>query len=211
MRRWFGLLALLGAAVFSAVVYSDLPDRIPTHWNMSGEVDGWSSRLVGAASLPLVGLGIWALLQWLPRIDPLRQNYEKFRPTYDVAINVIVVFIAAAHVFVLGAALGWPMRVERAMPIGIGVLCILVGNVLPRARRNWMFGVRTPWTMSNERVWDRTHRVAGYLFVALGAALLVAAALPLALPVNVIMVSLAVVAAITVIYSYVAWRQESAG
>jgi uncharacterized membrane protein len=188
MRRWFGVLAILAAGVFTAVVYKDLPERIPTHWNMTGEVDGWSTRLGGAVMLPLIGLGIWVLLQWLPRIDPLRHNYEKFRPTYDVAISVILTFIAAAHVFVLGVALGWPLNIQRALPLGIGVASIIVGNVLPRARRNWLFGVRTPWTLSSDRVWERTHRIAGYLFVALGSALLLAAAIPLSLPANAVLV-----------------------
>lgn len=209
MRKWFGILALVAAGIFTTVVYQDLPERIPTHWNFAGEVDGWSSRLAGAVMLPLIGLAIWAMLQVLPRIDPLRQNYDKFRPTYDVAINSILVFMAAAHVFVLGVALGWPLNVKRALPIGIGLICLVIGNVLPRARRNWMFGVRTPWTLSSERVWERTHRLAGYLFVALGAGLLVLAALPVSFPSNAMIVSIAVVAAITFVYSYVAWRQES--
>jgi uncharacterized membrane protein len=209
MRKWIGLLALLAAGIFSAVVYADLPERMPTHWNFAGEADGWSSRFRGAVMLPLVGLAIWALLQLLPRIDPLRENFEKFRSTYDTAINAILLFIAASHVFVIGVALGWPLDVKRGLPIGIGVVCILVGNVLPRARRNWMFGVRTPWTLTNERVWERTHRLAGYLFVLLGVALLVAAALPVVLPTEAVMASIAVVAAITFIYSFVAWRQES--
>ena len=74
MRKWFGVLAILAAGVFTAVVYSRLPERMPTHWNFSGEVDGWSSRLVGAIMLPLVGLGIFALLQVFPRIDPLKRS-----------------------------------------------------------------------------------------------------------------------------------------
>ena len=209
MRRWFGVLAILAAGVFTAVVYSWLPEQIPTHWNLSGEADDWSSRFVGAIALPLEGLGLWALLQWLPRIDPLRSNYEKFRGTYDVAVNTILVFIAGAHVFVLGVALGWPLSMARALPIGIGAMCILLGNVLPRARRNWWFGVRTPWTLSNDRVWERTHRVAGYLFVALGIALLITAAIPVSLPTGAVIASLAVVAGILLVYSYVAWRQES--
>lgn len=209
MRKWYGLLAILAAGVFTAIVYGDLPERLPTHWNLAGEADGWSSRLSGAIMLPLAGVVIWALLQLLPRFDPLRQNYEKFRPSYDVAVNVILVFIALAHVFVLGIALGWPIDSTRALPIGIGLVCILVGNVLPRARRNWFFGVRTPWTLSSDRVWERTHRLAGYLFVAVGAALLVAAALPLALPANAVFATIGAVAAITVVFSFVAWRQES--
>jgi uncharacterized membrane protein len=172
-------------------------------------VDDWSSRFAGAITLPLVGLGMWALLMWLPRIDPLRHNYEKFRDTYDITINMIVVFIAAMHVFVLGVALGWPLSITRALPIGIGVLCILLGNVLPRARRNWLFGVRTPWTLSSDRVWERTHRVAGYLFVALGTTLLITAALPLSVPTNAVVASIAAVAGILLVYSYVAWRQET--
>lgn len=167
-------------------------------------------RSVGVLTyVPLVGIAIWALLQVLPRIDPLRENFAKFRLSYDTAINAILLFLAAAHVFVLGIALGWPLNIKRALPIGIGVVCILVGNVLPRARRNWMFGVRTPWTLSNERVWERTHRLAGYLFVLLGVALLVAAALPVVFPTEAVLASIGVVAAISFIYSFLAWREES--
>jgi uncharacterized membrane protein len=209
MRKSFGVLAILAAGVLAAVVYSRLPDQLPTHWNLSGEVDGVSSRFAGAITLPLIGLGLWAVLQFLPRIDPLRQNYEKFRDTYDMVVNAILVFIAATHVFVIGSALGWPLSVARALPFGVGVLSILLGNVLPRARRNWWFGVRTPWTLSNDRVWERTHRLAGYLFVALGVALLISSVLPLTLPGNAVVISLASVAGILLVYSYVAWRQES--
>ena len=209
MRRWIGLLAIVAAGVFTAVVYSQLPERMPTHWNFSGEIDGWSSRFVGAIMLPLVGLGIFALLQVFPHIDPLRQNYEKFRGTYDAVVSAILVFLAATHVFVVGFALGWPLNVSRSFPIGMGLLFILLGNVLPRARRNWVLGVRTPWTLSNDRVWERTHRLGGYLFVALGTAFLVSAALPVTLPTQAVIASIAGVAVFLLIYSYVAWRQES--
>ena len=209
MRKWLGPLALLAAGLFTAAVYNDLPDRLPTHWNIAGEPDAWSSRLKGAVMLPLAALVLWIVLHVLPLLDPLRKNYEKFRPTYDNTINLIVMFLAAAHVFILGVALGWPLDITRALPISIGVLSILIGNVLPRARRNWLFGVRTPWTLSNDRVWERTHRMAGYLFVALGVAVLVAAALPFSFSATVAFVGMATVAAVAFVYSYVAWRQET--
>jgi uncharacterized membrane protein len=210
MRKWFGLAALGLAGVFTAIVYSRLPEQIPTHWNLRGEVDGWSGRTSGALSLLLVGLGIWVLLQFLPRIDPRKENYAKFRGTYDLVANSTITFLAIVHVLVLGAGLGWPISIPRLAPIGVGAIFVLLGNVLPRARPNWFFGVRTPWTLSSYRVWERTHRVAGYLFVGTGILLIVIGALPVCVPFEVVPVAAGAVALIVLVYSYVLWRGERA-
>lgn len=209
MRKWFGLTAVLGAAAFSVAVYGRLPARVPTHWNFRGEVDGWSEPLHAAVILPLIALGVWLLLRFLPRIDPRRENYAKFGDTYDLIVNVIVAFLALTHVVMLGAALGWPISIGRVIPAGVGALFIILGNFLPRARPNWFFGIRTPWTMTNDRVWERTHRLGGYLFVGAGLLFLVMAVFPLAIHTAAIAVVVAAIALTAAVYSFVAWKQET--
>lgn len=184
---------------------------MPTHWNAAGEVDGWSSRAVGAFLMPTVALGLWLLFLVLPRLDPRRANYERFGRTYDLVVAAVVVFQVAVHVLTLGAALGWPIAVDTVIIVGVGLLLLLLGNVLPRVRPNWFIGIRTPWTLSSDRAWERTHRVGGYIFSAAGLVVVAAAALPDAWKVWVIVAAAAAASLGTVVYSYFAWKQETAG
>jgi uncharacterized membrane protein len=208
MRRSYAPVLIVVALVVSAIVYPQLPERMP-HWDMRGNVDGYGSKLAGAFLLPLAALGIWAFLQVAPRIDPRKQNYDKFRPTYDLMVNAVVTMAVAVHFVLLGVALGLPIPMRRILPAGAGVLFILLGNVLPRSRSNWWFGIRTPWTLSNERVWERTHRVGGYLFAIAGVVFVAGAFVPRIIPPSTIPIGLAVLGGSLLIYSYVAWRQET--
>ena len=209
MRKLVAPLLILAAIAFSVAVWGRLPERMPVHWGLHGEVNGYGSRAHGAFLLPGIMLGLWLLMQFLPRIDPRRANYAKFADTYDLLVNSLVALFAVMHVALIGAALGWPVSMERVGPALIGLQFIILGNALPRARSNWWFGIRTPWTLSNDRVWARTHRVGGYLLAGAGVVLLVAAALPSAWT-----FALGVAAAIaagfgSLVYSYFAWKQES--
>ena len=209
MRKLVAPFFILGAIAFSIAVWSRLPERMPVHWGLNGQVDRYGSRLEAAFFFPAMMLLVWLLLRFLPRIDPRRANYAKFADTYDLLVNSFVALFAVMHVALLGAALGWPVSMERVVPALIGVQFIILGNVLPRARPNWWFGIRTPWTLSNDRVWMRTHRVAGYLLAGAGVVLLAGAALP-----GPWTFALGVVAAIaagfgSLVYSYFAWKQEN--
>lgn len=209
MRKLLAPLLIVAAVVFSLVVWNRLPERMPVHWGLHGDVNGYGSRAKGAFLLPGVMLALWLLLRFLPRIDPRRANYAKFADTYDLLVNSLVALFAVMHVALIGAALGWPVSMERVAPALIGLQFIILGNALPRARPNWWFGIRTPWTLSNDRVWTRTHRVGGYLLAGAGVVLLIAAAFPGAWT-----FALGVGAAIaagfgSLVYSYFAWKQES--
>lgn len=209
MRKLFAPLLTLAAVVFSLAVWSRLPERMPVHWGLHGDVNGYGSRAQGAFLLPGVMLALWLLLRFLPRIDPRRANYAKFADTYDLLVNSLVALFAVMHVALIGAALGWPVSMERVAPALIGLQFIILGNALPRARPNWWFGIRTPWTLSNDRVWTRTHRVGGYLLAGAGVVLLIAAAFP-----GTWTFALGVGAAVaagfgSLVYSYFAWKQES--
>jgi uncharacterized membrane protein len=211
MRKIYPGVVLALALVFSAVVYPRLPARMPVHWKWSGEVDRWGGRLEGAFLLPIIGLALWGLFRVLPRIDPRRANYERFQGTYELFVNALITALVAFHVVVLGVGLGWPISMTRAVSVVIGLLTITVGNALPRARSNWWFGVRTPWTLSSERVWSRTHRVAGYLMTGAGVAWLLSAIVPGSWGRWLGPAALAVTAAGSIVYSYWEWRKERAG
>jgi uncharacterized membrane protein len=208
MRKWIPLLIVVAAFMASAVVYPRLPETMTTHWDMSGRPDGWSNRMWGALTLPIFLLGMWALVQILPRIDPRGSNYAKFGGAFEAIIVSVMLFMLALHVVVLRASLGYPVQMQRIMPIGIGILLVVIGNLLPRARPNWFVGIRTPWTLSSDRVWEKTHRFGGRVFVAGGVLITIAGFLWVQWA-QVVLVTVVTVCAVAVLlYSYVEWKRE---
>lgn len=208
MRKWMPLLIIATALAASAVVYQDLPERVPTHWNLAGEVDGWSRRAWGAWLMPVVMAFVWALMRWLPAIDPRGKNYEKFAGTFEGIMLSVMVFMLILHGITLAAGLGYPVAMERVAPVSMGLLFIVIGNLLPRARSNWFVGIRTPWTLSSDRVWEKTHRVGGRLFVLGGILISLSALLRASWSHWVVIAVVSVCSVGAVIYSYLEWRKE---
>jgi uncharacterized membrane protein len=200
----FAIAAL--ALVVSLWAWPSLPPRIPTHWNLDGVVDGYSSRLAGAFGLPLGIVVLRLLLALLPNIDPLRANYERFRDTYWLVINGILLFVAVVHGMVIANALGYLVNPNTVFPVALAILLILLGNVLTRLAPNWFLGIRTPWTLSDEYVWRKTHRVGGWLMVLGGLAILAAALVARPFAVKMVFVVVVGIAVWSLIYSYVLWR-----
>ena len=208
MRKWIPLLIIAAALIASAMFYPDLPERMPTHWNLEGEIDGWSNRAWGAWMIPLMIAFIWLLMRVLPSIDPRGSNYVKLGGAFEGIMLSVMLFMLAVHAVMLRAALGYPMATDRVIPLGVGLLFVVTGNLFPRARPNWFVGIRTPWTLSSDRVWEKTHRLGGRLFV-LGGLLIAASALTSASWGRRVFVAVAVVCSITVVvYSYIEWRRE---
>lgn len=209
MRRLVQPLLVALAFVASGLAWSRLPERVPMHWNLAGEVDRYGSRLSGAVMIPLMMLFVWGMMRVLPKIDPRRANYARMEATYELVITMVLASTLALHVVMLGAALGYPIAIDTVVPLVVGALFMVLGNVLPRAKPNWWFGVRTPWTLSNDRVWVRTHRVAGYTMLLAGLALVVLAFVPGEVVKLALLVGAGLAAVVPVVYSYIAWRQET--
>ena len=209
-RRWLGFLFAAAALIFSAVVYSNLPEQVPTHFNLKGEPDDWMARPFAAFGMPIFAGLMILLFHMFPRISPRRGNLDRFEDTYWLIANVVIAFMCALHVLVLGRALGWPVDITSATLLGVGLLFMIIGNVLPRTRSNWWMGIRTPWTMENENVWRATHRLAGKTFMLGGAMTIVAAMLPESIRPWLAIGALGIAGFIPVIYSYVVWRREKA-
>lgn len=208
MRKWYPAVVIAAAFILSIAAYPHLPARMPVHWNVDGQADGYGSRAFGAFFSPVLALLIWGLMRWLPTIDPRRANYAKFQSTYDLIIDTVVTLLVAIHVGVVGAALGWPVRIDRMMPLVMGGMFLVLGNVLPRARSNWWFGIRTPWTLTSDTVWTRTHRIGGYLMSGAGVVTVLSALLPPRWTFGVMMVAIGIASLGSVAYSYFAWRSE---
>lgn len=208
MRKWLPAVLILATLVFSIAVYNRLPERMVIHWSISGEPDGYGSRGLGAFLLPLVALGMWGLLMVLPKLDPRSANIEKFRDTYDVFVLAVIAVMCVLHVGVVGSALGWPLPVGRLAPISIGALFVVLGNLLPRFRSNFFFGIRTPWTLSSDTVWTKTHRVGGYVMVLIGLLLVVAGTIGSPRWFLVAICGAIAMVTVVLVYSYVVWRAE---
>ena len=210
-RKWMGLLIVAGMAVYSVLVLPALPAEIPIHWNLSGEPDSTMAKALGAFLMVFVGIGVWLLFVGLPRIDPRRSHYADVKDSYWLLCNLVLLFLAAAHVLVLGLGLGWDVDPVQGMLIGLGLLFTGIGPLLPRFSPNRWTGIRTPWTLSNETVWRRTHRVGGYIVASAGLLIVATGFLPH--PVRLWVSALALLAMVTIpaAYSYFIWRELSEG
>lgn len=179
------------------------------HWDLDGNPNGWMPRAVGAFFGPVFLVLLWQLMRFVPRIDPRAENYARFGEAYETIVASALVLVLLCHGIVLAVALGYHVSVGRVVPALVGALFVVTGNMMPLVRPNWWFGIRTPWTLSNDRVWTRTHRLAGYCTMA-GALAMIVAALALPAPLGV-PVLLAVAVAATVgpaLYSYLTWKRE---
>lgn len=210
-RRWLGPVLLVLMLAVALWAYPRLPERIPTHWNLQGEVDGWSAKWM-VFFPPAMGLLMLVLMPVLRRIDPRSANYDRFEPTFWLVINVIIAFMFVPHVMTIGAALGWPLpATDRVLVGAVGVLFILLGNYMPRVKSNWWMGIRTPWTLSSESVWRSTHRLGGRMFVAGGVLMILSLALTPELRVAALITAVVLSALVPAAWSYMAWRREQAG
>lgn len=208
-RREAPLLALVGAMFLaSAVAWPFAADEIPMHWNASGEIDRMGGKLEGLLLLPSITLGLWALLAFLPKIDPGRRNYASFSRAYLFTRLGILAFMALIHAAVLAVAVGWDVDVFIVFPVGTAVLFFVLGNQMPRFRPNYFAGIRTPWTLASARSWTATHRLGGRLFMGASVLFLamgfVRAEWFIAVLLGTTLLGVTALAA----YSYLAWRDD---
>ena len=203
-----GLITLASVAVSLAMV-SHLPSVVPSHWDIHGNVNGYSSRGVLVAILPAVMAGLMLLFALLPFLSPRRFEVETFLSTYLYFMLVITVGLAYFHGLILWAGLSGRSPSPQALLGGIYVLLVLLGNAMPKVRRNFFMGVRTPWALADERVWYATHRLAAKTMVASGLIGLIVVLVLNSLFLNVVAMFVVVGTGLIVpaVYSFVYYRR----
>jgi len=167
------LLVLAVSVGVSAGFAPFLPDTVPTHWNLRGEADDYGSKWVTLLLFPAVVLGMGALLNFLPLLGPFRRNLEQSARTYSKLVLTFMTAFVGIQIVVLIKSLGAEMPLGAAMSVVFGLLFVALGNSISKIRRNFYLGIRTPWTLASEEVWERTHRLGGRMFVGFGAAVFV--------------------------------------
>jgi len=204
------LALILVAIVFSLAVYNRLPEQMASHWGMNDEVNGTVSRFWGAFLMPIVSLAMLGLFLLIPSIDPLKANIARFRGIFNGFIAVMMVFLFYIHILTMLWNLGVQnFKMSAALLPAIGLFFFFAGLMMSQAKRNFFIGIRTPWTLSSDRVWDQTHRVGSVLFMICGVLAFVAAFFPGATAFGLIFAPLIGSSIFLVVYSYVLYQQET--
>jgi len=204
----FAIIAgLIFTFALTIAIYPAAPDRIVSHWNAAGEANGSMSKFWGLFLIPIIMTGFVALFAVIPRIDPHKKNYEKFRDYYEGFILVFVFFMLAIQVQIILWSTGYQISPNLTFPVLIGILFIYIGFLLGHAEQNWFVGIRTPWTLSSKTVWKKTHELGGKLFKIAGV-IACAGIFAGAYALWFILVPVLAVAVYTVVYSYIEFQKE---
>jgi uncharacterized membrane protein len=184
---------------------------VAVHWDVNGHANGYSNALLAFLLVPVGTAAVSSLFAFLPSIEPRRRNLNQSGKAYLATwISCLLVLAATQAVIVLSAAgVARPEVIARLLPAGVGLVLMIVGNYLGKVRSNFFFGIRTPWTLSSERSWNRTHRLGGRLLFAIGLVAVVTPVIPWA-GVVALAVGVPVVIVVLVIYSYVEWSRDPA-
>lgn len=159
---------VLASFIMAIAFYSLMPENMATHWNTSGEVNGYMPKSSGLFLMPFLSLFMIGLFLLIPKIDPLKANIEKFRKYYDGFIVSLLLFLFYIYILSIVWNLGIRFDMTQMILPAIGVLFYYIGVLMENAKRNWFIGIRTPWTLSSDIVWDKTHKIGAKLYKAAG-------------------------------------------
>lgn len=208
-KEWLQILILAVPFVFLIFFWDRFPQQIPTHWNLKGQVDDYSSKTFGLLLAPVMNVFICCLFFVLPKIDPRGKNYDLFKGPFKIVRISITLFVAAIFFVIAFVGLGHKLSVAKISLCGVILLMLVMGNYIGNVKPNWFVGIRTPWTLDNPEVWRKTHRMAGKLWVASSAVMLL---LGIIVPIGVFGVLFFIyiitfIALIPAVYSYLLFRR----
>jgi len=201
----FGMV--LVAFAIGVCLYPQMPEQIASHWNAQGQVDGHMPRFWGVFQMPLISLGLAALFVLIPRIDPLKANIAKFRKYFDGFIIAIFLFLLYLYLLTLWWSAGARFNMIQLLAPAFGLLFWYCGILVENAKRNWFIGIKTPWTLSSDRVWEKTHKLGGKMFKAAGV-LAILGTFFWQYAIWFVLVPVIVVAIYTIVYSYFEYQKE---
>lgn len=208
------MMAALGIILlsFGIAIYldSEMPEMMASHWNAQGEVDGYMPKFWALFLMPLISLVVLLIFLLIPKIDPLKKNIQKFRRYYDWFIVFFLAFFFYVYVLTLLfnlSSLNLDFNFTQMMLPALGILFYYIGILTENAKRNWFIGIRTPWTLSSDKVWNKTHKLGGKLFKIAGVIAFIGLLLPQYSILFVVIPALAIVL-YTVVYSYIEYQKQ---
>lgn len=204
------LVLIVTAILAGLLLWDRMPEQMASHWNVDDQVDGYMPKFWGLFLMPLVTLGMLALFLVIPSIDPLKANIAQFREAFNLFIVLIIGFMLYVHGLTLAWSLGYQnFKMSAAMLPFMGILFVAVGFMLRKAKRNYFIGIRTPWTLSSDYVWDETHRLGAILFMASGILAVIGGLFGGMIAFWLLFVPLIGSTLFLLVYSYVLYRRET--
>jgi uncharacterized membrane protein len=201
------LVIILISFVIAVYFYPQMPDRMVSHWNVKEEVDGYMLKFWGLFLIPIVSVGLFLLFLLIPKIDPLKQNIEKFRKYFDMFIVLIIVFLFYIYLLTIFWNLDYRFNMTIMMIPALGILFYYVGILTENAERNWFIGIRTPWTLSNDIAWNKTNKLGGKLFKIAGIVALIGILFQ-RYALWFVLVPVIAIAVYTLVYSYFEYKKQ---
>ncbi|QRN85221.1 SdpI family protein [Clostridia bacterium] len=202
------LVAFIGLMfVIGLLAYRHLPAQIPIHWNINGEVDNYGSRAFGVFGIPFITLGVFLLFYFLPNLDPRKHNYPQFARSYQAIKLVTIVFMFMLYCATILYSLGVPVNISLVVNLLVGIMFIIIGNYLGKVKHNYFVGIKTPWTLADEEVWKKTHRLAAP-FMVIGGVVFIAGAFIQQTAVYILSFTVLMIAVLVpTVYSYLLFRK----
>ncbi|NEW00998.1 SdpI family protein [Bacillus megaterium] len=207
-KHVFPLSITLLTLVAWLIALPHLPPTMPIHWGANGEADGFATKINAMILTVGIMVLIYFIIAFVPRIDPRKENYKYFSKTYNIVLNAVLLLFFFVNMSTILQGLGYNVPMSYIAPIMAGLVFIIIGNYLQRVRSNYFMGIRTPWTLSNETVWKKTHRLSGKIFFIGGLLILISAFLPDGYKSVIMWGSIVLCVAIPYLYSYLAYKKE---
>lgn len=168
-KRFFytSIIIAIAVLVINLIVFPFLPNKVPVHWGLNGDVDRYGSKMeqLIMGGIPLI---LVIFFHFIPSIDPKKQSFKLHSKAYSIVNLMVIIFISGTNLLAISSALGYNMHFSVTIPILLGILFIVMGNYMSQIRPNYFFGFRTPWALASEQVWKKTHRFGGLVFCITG-------------------------------------------
>jgi len=207
--EWCSISLIILSFALGLYFYQHFPAQVPTHWNIQGQADGYSSAAFGAFLLPVMMAAMYLMFVFIPYFDPKREQYASFAPTYHHFKDLMLAFLYVLFVLTGLSGLGYRIDIGFWVPLLIGGLFVMIGAMMEKVKMNWFMGIRTPWTMSSEAIWNKTHKLSSKILMLSGILIAATVLVPPVGKIVLFLVAIALVIITLPLYSYILfWREE---
>lgn len=206
--EWFSVVLIIISFISGIYFSQNFPSRVATHWGLNGQVDGYSGPLMAAFMLPLLMLVMYIVFLITPYLDPKKDQYAAFAGVYHKLKDLIIVFVFILYILTGVNGLGYTINISLYVPVMVGALFAIIGLLLKNVKMNWFMGIRTPWTMSSETVWEKTHKLSSRVFIFSGLLMAATVLVTTKFKIAFFIIAMAMIVFALPIYSYFLFLRE---